>query len=63
MASGCVLLLIGVRKIWKDIYNMGTAQLNCVMEEAGPEDATDRAYDRTSCTIYDEKGNILSKGK
>ena len=63
LCSGCVLLLVGVRKIFKNIYSMGTAQLNCVMKEVGPEDATDRAYYRTSCTAYDEKGNILTKGK
>lgn len=56
-------MLVGVRRIWKDIHDMGVTKLYCVMEEVGPDDATDRAYDRTSCTVFDERGNIVSKGK
>ena len=52
-----------MKKILKTIFDLGVVEMTGMVEEVGPADATDRAYDRSSWTVYDEKGNIISKGK
>lgn len=45
------------------IFDSGVVEVTRTMEEVGPIDATDRAYDRSSWAVYDGKGNIVAKGK
>lgn len=56
-------MAVGVKKTLRTYFDLGMAKINIVMEEVGPTDATDRAYDRSSWTVFDENGNIITKGK
>ena len=57
------LYSVGVKRMLKTIFDVGVVEMIHTMEEVGPTDATDRAYDQSSWTVYDDKGSIVSKGK
>ena len=54
---------VGVKQTLKTLFDLGMAKISFVMEEVGPTDASDTAYDRSSWTVFDEKGTIITKGK